>query len=121
MVKSIVKEIGEFAFFEEEPIIILFNTTAPEGLKEVCVLHDYQAEPSSDLLQVGSKISFGDQEYRVKDIGNLANNSLKELGHASFYFDLAADQELLPGSVSLEPNQVPVIKVGDEIKFTYNP
>ncbi|MBP1043552.1 PTS glucitol/sorbitol transporter subunit IIA [Vagococcus allomyrinae] len=119
MVKSIVKEIGEFAFFEDEPIIILFNTTAPEGLKEVCVLHDYQEEPTSDLLQVGSKIYFGSQEYRVKEIGNLANSSLKELGHASFYFDLAPDQELLPGSVSLEPHQVPSINEGDEICFSY--
>lgn len=119
MIKSTISEIGEFSYFEDEPIIILFNNTAPEGLREVCIIHDYDANPESDLLKVGSKIIFGEEEYEVVEIGHTANSSLIELGHASFYFDLPEDQELLPGSVSLSPHILPDIKIGDEISFIY--
>ena len=116
MIKSEVKEIGEFAFFEDVPVLILFNTTAPEGLREVCVIHDFQDDPNEQMLQEGSKILFGDQPYVVEQIGHLANSSLLELGHVSLYFDLG-NEELLPGSVALHPNVVPEVNVGDIIQF----
>lgn len=119
VVNSVIKEIGEFAYFEDEPIIILFNTTAPEGLKEVCVMHEYHETPTADLLRKGSRILFGKQEYHVDDIGHLANSSLLELGHASLYFDLAPDQELLPGSIAVSPNKIPKLAEGDAIQFIY--
>ena len=119
MVESTVKEIGEFSYFEEEPILILFNSTAPEGLREVCIIHDFLENPQHEILKAGSKIIFGNQEYIVEEIGNVANQTLKELGHVSLYFNLKGDQELLPGSVSLKPHTIPKITVGDKIKFIY--
>lgn len=119
MIKSTISEIGEFSYFEEEPIIILFNNTAPEGLREVCVIHDFETEPKGELLKVGSKVVFGEKEYEVVEIGHTANKSLQELGHASFYFDLKEDQELLPGSVSLIPNELPKLNLGDTVEFIY--
>ena len=119
MIKSTISEIGEFSYFEEEPIVILFNNSAPEGLREVCVIHDFEKEPKGELLKVGSKIVFGENEYEVVEIGHTANTSLQELGHASFYFDLGEDQELLPGSVSLSPHVLPELNVGDQIQFIY--
>lgn len=116
MIKSEVKEIGEFAFFEDAPVLILFNTTAPEGLREVCIIHDFQDDPNEEMLHVGSKIMFGQQTYVVEDIGHVANGSLYELGHASLYFDIG-DEDLLPGSIALSPNVVPEINVGDVIQF----
>lgn len=118
MVKSTVKEIGEFAFFEDVPVLILFNSTAPEGLREVCVIHDFDDPPKENMLRVGSQIIFGDQTYTVEEIGHLANGSLFELGHISLYFELG-EEELLPGSVLLSPNQVPQVQVGDTIQFNY--
>ncbi len=117
MVKSIVKEIGELAFFEDEPILILFNTTAPNGLREVCVIHDFEDVPERNMLKKGSKIFFDDQEYTVVDIGNVANETLFDLGHISLYFDLPEGEQVLPGSAALYPNKVPQIKVGTTIKF----
>lgn len=122
MVKSRVIEIGEFADFDDVDVIILFNNTSPEGLREVCVIHEYDKEitpDSLDLLKVGSVVKFGDNEYSVKEIGKVANSTLKELGHASFYFGLDEDDELLPGSVLLEPAVKPTISVGDTIEFIY--
>ena len=122
MVKSKVIEIGEFADFDDVDVVILFNNTSPEGLREVCVIHEYLQDvtPNSiDLLKVGSVIKFGDQSYTVKQIGKVANDTLKELGHASFYFGLADEEELLPGSVLLDPPIKPAIAVGDCIEFIY--
>ncbi|MCB5956114.1 PTS glucitol/sorbitol transporter subunit IIA [Enterococcus sp. CWB-B31] len=118
MVKSTVKEIGEFAFFEDIPVLILFNSTAPEGLREVCVIHDFEDDPNENMLKIGSQIVFGSQVYTVEDIGHLANGSLFELGHISLYFDLG-EEELLPGSVLLSPNKVPEVEAGDIIQFNY--
>lgn len=118
MVKSTVKEIGEFAFFEDVPVLILFNSTAPEGLREVCVIHDFDEVANQEMLKEGSKIVFGEQEYTVEKIGDVANSTLYELGHISLYFDLK-DEELLPGSAALSPNEIPKIEPGDVIQFIY--
>ncbi|QZN88159.1 PTS glucitol/sorbitol transporter subunit IIA [Vagococcus lutrae] len=119
MIKSTISEIGEFSYFEDEPIIILFNDLAPEGLREVCIIHNFEEKPEGDLLKVGSKIIFGEKEYEVVEIGHTANKTLRELGHASFYFDLDEGSELLPGSVSLSPHVLPLLNVGDSISFIY--
>lgn len=50
MVKSRVIEIGEFADFDDVDVIILFNNTSPEGLREVCVIHEYDEEITPDSL-----------------------------------------------------------------------
>lgn len=122
MVKSKIIEIGEFADFDDVDVIILFNNTSPEGLREVCVIHEYLQDintKSADLLKNDSAIKFNDQVYKVKQIGNVANDTLKELGHVSLYFGLAEGEELLPGSVLLDPPVKPSISVGDYIEFIY--
>lgn len=122
MVKSKVIEIGEFADFDDVDVVILFNNSAPEGLREVSIIHEYLDEvttTSNDLLKNGSAVKFGDQIYTVKQIGHVANGTLKELGHASFYFGIDEEDELLPGSVLLDPAIKPNISVGDYIEFIY--
>lgn len=115
--KSTVIEIGEESFFEEVPVVILFNETAPEGLREVCIIHRFEEEPPENLLKKGSRIKFGTQEYTIEDIGHLANQSLHELGHISLYFNYGDGQDLLPGSAFLSPPTLPKIEVGDTIEF----
>ena len=117
IIKSEIKEIGVDSHFEGEPIMILFNSTAPEGLRDVCVIHDFTDEPNKDMLKKGSKMIFGDQEYMVEDIGGVANETLFDLGHASLYFELAEGEELMPGAIKLTPNKLPDVKVGDVIQF----
>lgn len=115
--KSTVIELGEDSFFEEEAVMILFDKTAPEGLREVCVIHEFEEEPPKELLKEGSRIVFGGQEYTVEKIGHVANSTLHELGHISLYFKYDDDQEILPGSAFLSPNNVPKLKEGDTIEF----
>lgn len=117
MVKSVVKEVGEFAELEDEPVIILFNDTAPPGLREVCVIHEFDAPIEKDYLQKGSKIIFGDEEFTIENIGNVANETLYDLGHISLYFDYDNLEDILPGSAYLSPKRKPLVKAGDTITF----
>lgn len=114
--KSKVIEIGELAIMEEEPVLILFNDSAPPGLREVCIIHEFEGAVPAELLRVGSRIRFNDQEYEVLKIGHVANQTLQELGHISLYFDLG-EEEILPGSAALSPHERPDIHVGDTIEF----
>ena len=116
-IKSTVLEIGEMAYFEDYPILILFNKTAPDGIREISVIHEFQSEPNEAMLKKGSKILMGGTAYTVEDIGYVANKTLFELGHLSMYFKLEEGAELLPGSALLSPNKVPQLKAGDVITF----
>jgi len=115
--KSTVLEIGELAYFEDYPILILFNNSAPHGLREVCVIHEFDEEPSDDFFRKGSKIIFGTTSYTVMEIGEVANQTFKSLGHISLYFDLVEGDELMLGAALLSPNTVPKVKPGDIIRF----
>lgn len=116
-IKSTVLEIGELAYFEDYPLLILFNNSAPHGLREVSVIHEFEEEPTDDFFRKGSKIIFGNTSYTVLEIGEVANQTFKSLGHISLYFDLAEGDELMLGAALLTPNIVPIVKPGDTIRF----
>lgn len=115
--KSKIIEVGELAIMEEEPVLILFNDSAPPGLREVCIIHEFEEEVPAELLKEGSRIRFNDTEYEVIRIGHVANQTLQELGHISLYFDLNPDEDILPGSAALAPHVRPEVQVGDTIEF----
>lgn len=116
-IETAVVEIGTMAYFEDYPILILFNKTAPEGLRDISVIHEFLSEPNDAMLQKGSKIIMGGMMYTVEELGHIANKSLYELGHLSMYFTLEKEATLLPGSVLLSPSTVPHLNIGDVITF----
>jgi len=117
MVKSKVIEIGELSTFDDEPVIILFNDTAPMGLREVCIIHEFEEAPPKDFLKEGSKMIFNGNEYTIEKIGHVANETFYDLGHISLYFDYDEESEVLPGSAFLSPKVKPILKEGDSIEF----
>jgi PTS system glucitol/sorbitol-specific IIA component len=117
MYKSIVKEIGELAMsFEEEKIMILFGPQAPEGLREVAVIHEVEEDQSESPIKEGSTLKIDDQEFTITAVGSAANDNLKELGHISIYFTDPAE-EVLPGAVFASPQVLPQVKDGSVIEF----
>jgi PTS system glucitol/sorbitol-specific IIA component len=117
IIKSTVVEIGELAYFDDYDILILFNDTAPVGIRDVSIVHTFIDEPNKNMLKKGSKICFNDLEYTVEEIGNVANETLFDLGHVSLYFGLEEGTDLMPGSVLLSPYVKPEVKAGDTITF----
>ncbi|MCT9853451.1 PTS glucitol/sorbitol transporter subunit IIA [Priestia megaterium] len=117
MYKSIVKEIGELALsFEEEKIMILFGPQAPEGLKEVAVIHEVEEDGSEQPIKEGGTLQINDQQFTITAVGSLANNNLKELGHISIYFS-EPTEEVLPGAVFASPHVLPQFENGSVIEF----
>lgn len=118
VLKSTVTELGPDAFFDDYPILILFNDSAPPGLREVCVIHQCEEDAIPlNFLSKGSKIVFGNQEYLIEDIGEVVSSTLHELGHMTLYFGLDEGAELMAGAALLSPYKVPSVRVGDVIQF----
>ncbi|MGT2910145.1 PTS glucitol/sorbitol transporter subunit IIA [Streptococcus cameli] len=116
-----VVEIGEMVpAFEEELIVILFGETAPPELRAISVVHDYKASnPDEVVLKVGTKLQFGSYEYTVVEAGSAANANFQELGHVAIYMK-KGDEELLPGSIIVEPSVFPQLNPGDTMKIINN-
>lgn len=117
MYKSVVKEIGNLALaFEEEKVMILFGPQAPSELREISIIHETTIEPSEAPVKVGGKFVVDDQEYTVTAVGSAANANLKELGHISIYYT-EPFEEVLPGSIFVEPHYFPKVKESSQIQF----
>lgn len=117
MILSVIKNIGDSAYFDTHKILILFGPKVPEYMEEFVIKHEFIDSPHEIMLEKGSKVFFGDQEYTVEDIGEVANKTLYDLGHASFYFGLEEGSNLLPGSILLTPYVLPIINIDDPIIF----
>ena len=115
MYKSKVIEIGELVpQFAEQQLVVIFGPTAPDELKEICVIHEVEQNDDPEPLKVGGTITFGDQKFHIDAVGSMANANLQELGHLSVYFRNQAG-ETLPGAISASPAGFPDVKVGDYI------
>lgn len=113
-----VIEIGEMVpAFEEEMIVILFGETAPAELRMISVVHDYKvSQPEEVVIKVGTKIQLGEIEYTVIEAGNAANANFQELGHVAIYMR-KGEEEILPGSILVEPAVFPQLKPGDTLRI----
>lgn len=101
----------------EGGIIVLFNPSAPDELKDIAVLHERE-DTDLDVLHEGGIIQFGDQKYVIDFVGDEANANFNTLGHLAIYVNNKdEDTGQLPGSVfvSSKDGGYPNIKVGQEI------
>lgn len=114
MTKSVVKEIGELVpTFQEDKIVILFGPQAPKELRELAVIHEFEAL-TEEPLKVGGTIQFDEEAFTITAVGSLANHNFKELGHISIYFQELME-EVLPGSIFASPSSFPSFKEGTVI------
>lgn len=113
-----VTNIGEMVpEFKEAGLLILFGPEATNELKPICVMHEFETEPSLEVLKENTRIEMGNKTYRIKKVGDAANQNFHELGHISIYFN-EGSEDLLPGAVLAEPNVFPGIRKGDQIRFS---
>lgn len=118
MTKTQVISIGKDAYFEDYPILVLFNEEAPDELKDICILHRFMVPPAPKTFVTGAKVYFDKEEYRITKVGNVAFENFSQLGHLSFHFG-AADEDILPGSIGLDRSKVPQVRQGSLIEIKY--
>ena len=114
--QSVVKEIGILVpQFKEDKLIVLFGPAAPQELRDMSVIHEFE-HLEEEPLKLGGTIQVGDQTYTITALGNKANDNFKELGHISIYFQEPFD-DVLPG-LSLHPRiRFLILKKACELKF----
>lgn len=113
--ETTVNNVGpEVETFAEKGMLITFADKAIVTLKDYC----YYIE-KNDIkgdLQTAEKVVIDGKEYAVTQVGSMAEENLKTLGHVTISFN--GDGECLPGSICTEKAKVPVLKKGSRITIT---
>lgn len=114
--ETVVVGIGASALeFRDEKMLVLFKDGAPEELLEFSIAHKTKID-LTEKIKVGDKFRIDEVEYKVSAIGDVANKTLLELGHATLKFDGAGSAQL-PGYIHLFPDNFPDIKEGSRIRI----
>ncbi|HLS08206.1 PTS glucitol/sorbitol transporter subunit IIA [Lentibacillus sp.] len=111
-----VVEVGSDApLMTEENMIILFNHTVPADLKSIAYVHD--GDTISEEIKAGDQMVIDGEAFDILFVGDKANETMKDLGHATFHFNGESSSDL-PGTVCLEAKPIPEISVNSTISFT---
>ena len=99
-VNTRVKEVGSDAIgFVKENMILFFGDMAPEDLRQYCFIlnsHElYEEIQSGDLLLIDGYV------YTIEEVGSVANENFKNLGHITLHFQYD-ESEILGGSIYLK-------------------
>lgn len=116
MIHATIKEIGENAVSEQEPILILFDRTATTTLRNYSVIQKITSTEKFSLKK-GDSIFFDQQEYQIEHVGRLANENLNTVGHVTLIFDYYSEENSIVNGLYLTPHQLPEIHVGTQIKY----
>lgn len=116
--ESKIIEIGIMAEeFLKEDTMVIFNDTAPPELRDICFVHE--KTELIDRIKVGDWLTIGDERYKIHFVGDVANDTIRDLGHATLKFDGASSSDL-PGHICVDVKPAPAIKQGTSIIFSRN-
>lgn len=96
----------------EAGVFIFFAQPVPDALAEVSLIHtgpDAEFQP----IGAGDELWIGDSRVVIEEVGSMANDNFRQLGHIVIYLNVG-DQELLPGAVKAS-GDIPVPAVGDTL------
>lgn len=117
MQQARIKEIGSKAVHPEDKMLILFDESATDSIKEVAIIQEF-CEPESEInLKVGDKICFDKQEYAITYLGRLANEQLNKMGHVTLAFQAIPEEDSLLNVIYLEPTVLPELQAGMIISY----
>lgn len=109
-----ILEVGSMVqeLMDMNDCLIIYNETIKDvDLREISAIHTV-SELKCDV-SVGDKITIGEESYTVTSIGDIAQKTLRELGHCTIKFD-GESVVNLPGELHVRGN-LPKIKTGDKI------
>lgn len=111
--RSAVVQIGrDTAELFEAGVFIFFGQPVPDALAEVSLIHSGHTDDFVPI-QVGDELWIGGTRWVLDEVGSMANDNLRQLGHIVVYLNVG-DQDLLPGAVKAS-GDLPVPVVGDEL------
>ncbi len=114
--ESKIIEIGTMA--EEllkEDMMVIFNDTAPPELRDICFVHE--KTELADAIKAGDWLTIGEEQYKIHFVGDTANDTIRDLGHATLKFNGASSSDL-PGHICVDVKPAPAIKPGTNIVFS---
>lgn len=110
---SQVTGIGDLVSeFIEAKMLVLFGEQAPPELREIAVLHG-PATFAGDVVP-GQVLHLGGKAFRITAVGEVAKQTLRELGHCTVKFNGLTAPEM-PGDLCVEEGVIPSLQIGDEI------
>jgi len=111
---AIITELGnEWEMMKSENMMVLFNENSPQELKEISVVHNGSI---NGPIKAGDIMELNGEKFNILFVGDKANETLHELGHATFQFN-GNDKSDLPGAVCLEHKGIPDLEVGQTVKI----
>lgn len=116
MITSTVTYIGESAINEKEPMLVLFNESATENLKQISIIQQVEPDITFNLTN-GDRIDIDGTPYSIQYVGNLANSNLNHLGHTVLLFAEVPENDIIENALYLSPHSLPTIKNNSIITY----
>lgn len=111
-INVIITDRGDEAnFFLKEELLILFNDTVPEDLKEYCFVINNN-KLFSNIIK-GDTLKINEKKYNIKEVGSAVNENFANLGHITIRyneFDVP-----LEGSIYVDSPLLQNIEIGTQI------
>ncbi|WP_067139790.1 PTS glucitol/sorbitol transporter subunit IIA [Oceanivirga salmonicida] len=112
--ENVVKKIGNFVDEFGADTIIFFGDGVPDTLADYCYIIDIKSTTSR--IVAGDIIYIGDDDYKILQIGEVAEKNLVNLGHLTINFtgDIS---NLLSGNIVVDKKFNKNIVIGTKIKI----
>ena len=109
-----VTSVGKLAreFLNNNNSIILLNEKIRPNLADMVVEHTV-SEVKGNVVE-GDRLKFGNAEFTVVKVGNVANQNLRDEGHCTVVVN--ADGTM-PGQIIVKGPMPPRLRIGDTVKF----
>jgi PTS system glucitol/sorbitol-specific IIA component len=109
-----ITAVGSLArnFLENNNSIILLDEGLRPNLSDMVVQHTNSTMKGD--IKVGDSLTVGQSDFKVVQVGEVANKTLKKEGHCTLVFN---SEGSMPGQIILKGPVMPRTRVGDKITF----
>ncbi|MCH4056644.1 MAG: PTS glucitol/sorbitol transporter subunit IIA [Lactobacillaceae bacterium] len=120
-VKAHVTAIGPQALTDGDEMVILFNQTASEALREVAVIQEFVTpeDQAKITLAVNDRVTIDGHDYVISRVGKLVNDNLESIGHVTLVFGEAGPSGLQNALHFDNQGVKPAFKIGTEIIYHF--
>lgn len=108
-----VKEIGNLSSgLINNNYLVLFDETLIDPINHFGFTA--KNNPIIEEIKIGDTVKIGNNEYLIKEISNITNETLKKITHVTFVLDKELDDN---NQILLEGEKFPNIEIGTKIEI----